>query len=79
MIKKLDAVFANDDIIFVNEDFGNVTFSNDKMGILYKINLDDLNFDVDDPEILFMPGSPANKLCNNYIFFRHFLVANRRN
>ena len=50
MIKKLDdAVFSNDDIVFVNEYSGNVTFSSDKIGILSvdltDINLDNVNFD----------------------------------
>ena len=50
MIKKLDdAVFPNDDIVFVNEYSGNVTFSSDKIGILSvdltDINPDNVNFD----------------------------------
>ena len=39
MIKKLDdAVFSNDNIVFINEDSGNVTFSCDEMDIL-SVNL----------------------------------------
>ena len=50
MIKKLDdALFANDGIIFINEDSNNVTFFGGEMGILSvdlaKINLDEYNFD----------------------------------
>ena len=57
MIKKLDdALFANDYIIFINEDFNNVTFFGGEMSILrvdlYKINLDDVNFDEDDPQTI---------------------------
>ena len=53
-IKKCDdAKFSNDDKVFSNEDYGNVTFSCVKMGILSvdlnNINLDDINFDEDDP------------------------------
>ena len=35
MIKKLDnALFGDDDIVFFDEDSGDVTFSSDKMGIV---------------------------------------------
>ena len=59
MIKNLDKhVFPVDDIVFVNEDSANVTFSSDKMGIfsvdLNNINLDRVNFYEDDPERLFL-------------------------
>lgn len=59
MIKNLDKhVFPVDDIVFVNEDSANVTFSSDKMGIfsvdLNNINLDRVNFYEDDPEPLFL-------------------------
>ena len=55
MIKKLDDVISsNDDIVFSNGHFGNVTFSSDEMGIistdLNSINLDGVNFDKDDLE-----------------------------
>ena len=55
MIKKLDdSLFANIDIIFITEHFNNVTIFCDEMDIfsvdLDKINLDDANFDKDDPE-----------------------------
>ena len=55
MIKKLDDVISsNDDIVFANGNFGNVTFSSDEMGInsidLNSINLDGVNFDEDDLE-----------------------------
>ena len=57
MIKKLhDIIFANYDILSFDEDSGNVTFSIDEMSILSvdldKINLDDVNFDEDDPETI---------------------------
>ena len=58
MIKKLDeTVFSNDEIVFVNEDSGNVTFSSDGMGILgvdlNNVNPDDVNFNEDDPKTIF--------------------------
>ena len=54
MIKNLDDdFFSNYDIIFVNENCNNVTFFDDEMGFLSvdlnNINLDDVNFDKDDP------------------------------
>ena len=57
MIKKLDDnLFANNDIIFVKEDSNYVTFSRNEMGILSvdisNIDLDDINFDEDDPETI---------------------------
>ena len=48
--------FANNDIFFFDEDSGNVTFSSDEMGILCidlnNVNVDDINFDEDDPETI---------------------------
>ena len=49
MIKNFDdALFANADMLFFDEDSGKVTVLCDEMGILsvyiYNINLDDLNF-----------------------------------
>ena len=58
MIKNLqNALFTdNDDILFFDEDFGNVTSSSDEMGILSvdlnNINLEDVNFCEDDPETI---------------------------
>ena len=57
IIKKLhDALFANQYTIFINEDSINVTFRADEMDIvsvdLDKINIDDVNFDEDDPETI---------------------------
>ena len=57
MNEKLDdTLFSNNDITFVNENSNHVTFFSDKMGILSKdlnnINLDDINFDKDDPETI---------------------------
>ena len=51
MIENLhNALFAEDDIVFFDEESGNVTFSSDEMGILSvdlnNINLDDVHFDV---------------------------------
>ena len=58
MIKKLFAAFyANENILYFDEDFGNVVFNCNKMDILdidlNNINLDN-NFAEDDPCILFM-------------------------
>ena len=55
--KKLhDALFANDLILFFQEVFGKVTSFSGKIGFLSvdldKINLDDVIFDKDDPELL---------------------------
>ena len=57
MIKKVHSFFfANNDIFFFDEDSGNVTFSSDEMGILCidlnNVNVDDINFDEDDPETI---------------------------
>ena len=55
MIKNFHGAFlANDHIPFFDEDCGDVTFFSDEMGILSvnlnNIDLDDVNFDKDDPE-----------------------------
>ena len=55
MIKKLlTALYADDNIFCFNEEFCNVVFSCNKMGILsidlIDINLDDTNYDEVDPE-----------------------------
>ena len=57
MLKKLDdVVLSNDNIVFINEDSDNVTIFSDDMGLntlcLGKINLDDDNFDDDDPDTI---------------------------
>ena len=57
MIKKLhNALLADDDILFFDEDSGNVIFSSDEMSIfsvdLNNINLDNVNFDKDDPKTI---------------------------
>ena len=54
MIKKLyTALYADENIIYFKENFGNVVFSCNEMGILCtdlsNINLDN-NFDVDNPK-----------------------------
>ena len=57
MIKKLDDLFPNDDMkILLNDGSNNITCFGYKMGILSidlnNINLDDVNFDEDDPEAI---------------------------
>ena len=51
--KKNYALFTDEDIIFFDEDSGNVTFSSDEVGILSvdlnNISLDDACFYEDDP------------------------------
>ena len=54
MIKKLhNSLFAENDILVFDEDSRNVTFSGDEVGIpsvdINNINLDDVNFDKNDP------------------------------
>ena len=58
MIKKLfNVLYANENILYFNEDFGNVVFSFNEKGILNidlnNINLDN-NFDEDDPDIIIL-------------------------
>ena len=46
MIKKLyNALFADDDTLFFDEDSNNVTFFSDERGI-FSIDLNNINFDV---------------------------------
>ena len=57
MIKNLhNVLFADDNVIFFDEDSSNVTFSSDEMGVLNvdpnNIKLDDVNFYEDDLEII---------------------------
>ena len=57
MIKKLyNALFADDDTLFFDEDSNNVTFFSDERGIfsidLNNINFDVANFSVDDPKTI---------------------------
>ena len=59
MIKKLhNTLFTDDDILFFDEDSGNVRFSSDEMDIpsvdLININLDDVNFDEDNPDLIIL-------------------------
>ena len=67
MIKKLyNALFADDDILFFDEDSGNVTFASDEMDIL-SVNLNNINFDdssfyEDEPFIHFRLLAWQNKL-----------------
>ena len=81
MIKKLDcAIFSNYDIVFVDEDCGNTTYSNCEMGILSddlnNIIFEDVNFDEDedDPEniihirlITLFNRFKQRKACKKYI------------
>ena len=57
MIKILFAdLYAGENILYVNEDSGNVVFICNEMGILNtdlnNINLDDTNYDEEDPDII---------------------------
>ena len=57
MLEKFDkALLANDDILFFNEDFAKVTFTASQRHILVvdlnKINLDNDNFDENDPDTI---------------------------
>ena len=57
MIKKFHStLFLDDDILFFDEESVNVTFFSDDIGILSvdlnSVNLDNANFDVDDPEMI---------------------------
>ena len=57
MLEKFDkALLANDDILFFNEDFAKVTFPASQRHILVvdlnKINLDNDNFDENDPDTI---------------------------
>ena len=57
MIKKLHStLFSDDDILFFDEESVNVTFFSDDIGILSvdlnSVNLDNANFDVDNPEMI---------------------------
>ena len=51
-----DVVFCNCDIVFVDENFGNVAFSSDQKDILSvdinNNNLHDVDFDEDDPKTI---------------------------
>ena len=53
IIMLYNALFADDDILFFDEDSGNVIFSTDELGILrlnLNINLDDTKLYEDDPK-----------------------------
>ena len=63
MIKKpYHALFANDDIIFFDEDFGSATFFDNEMDTLY-VDLDKINFD--DVDFL-LKWSWNYYLCQNF-------------
>ena len=69
MLEYLDnAVFFNDDIVFVNADSNNVTFFSDDMGLVKvdvnNVSLDDVYFDDDDPETIIHVRLLA--WCNRY-------------
>ena len=54
--KPFTALYADDNILYFNEDSGNAIFSCNEMGILNidlnDINLDDTNYNEDDPETI---------------------------
>ena len=57
MIKKLlTALYADNNVLYFSEDFGNAVFFCNEMGILSiginNVNLDDTNFGKDDPETI---------------------------
>ena len=57
MFEKLDDIeSSNDDTVFVNADFDNVTFFSDDMGLanvdLNNVSTDDDNFDISNPETI---------------------------
>ena len=57
LLKKLfTALYADDNILYFNEDSGDAVFSCNEMGILRidlnNINLDDTNYDEDDPDTI---------------------------
>ena len=59
MIKILfTAFYADENILYFNEDSGNVVFTCNGMGILNidldNINLDDINYDEDDPDTIIL-------------------------
>ena len=75
MIKNLnDDLLSNDDIIFGNEDSNSVTLLSDEMGCLSvdlnNINLDDVNFDEEDPETIIHDRLLA--WCNRFKHEKHF-------
>ena len=59
MIKILfTAFYTNENILYFNEDSGNVVFTSNGMGILNinlnNINLDDTNYNEDDPDTILL-------------------------
>ena len=63
MIKNIFAVlYANENIIYFNEDSGNVVFSCNEISFpnidLNDINLDDTNYDEDDPYTIILIRDP---------------------
>ena len=59
MIKRLlTAVYADENILYFNKDSSNVVFNCNGMGILNidlnNINLDDTNYDEDDPDTIIL-------------------------
>ena len=67
MIKKhLAALYVDDNIFHFNEDSGNIVFSCNEMGIasidLNNINLDNTNYDEDDPETVIHIGVLAQDI-----------------
>ena len=59
MIKNhFTALYADENILYFNEDSGNATFCCNEMGILRvnlnNINLDDANYEEDDPDTIIL-------------------------
>ena len=57
-LKHFTALYADENILYFNEDFGNVTFCCNEMGILSvnlnNANLDDNNYEEDDPDTIIL-------------------------
>ena len=54
-LKKFTALYADDNLLYFNADSGGAIFSCNEMGVLsidLNINLDDTNYDEDDPETI---------------------------
>ena len=53
-----DTLLANDDILFFDEDFSNITFFGDEIGIfsvdLYELHINEINFDEGILKLIFM-------------------------
>ena len=60
ILKLFIALYADENILYFNEDYNNVIFNCNRMGILNiglnNINLDDTNFEEDDPDTTILIG-----------------------